>query len=137
MLIKRLLAQKADVPDNAEGYLRDPKKYLYVSQFSITNDFKRYTAESNGKGFTFDQWRSHFKNVMGSPKLTVEEKVELLIRGGFPQKHKSGGNSKTPRLTGKRVRFIGEVVRKVRRRRSRENSSCVCLYSMYGVCVFE
>ena len=77
----------------------------YVIAFCCVS---RYTAESNDTAaVTIDQWQLHFKNVMSSPKFIMEKKLDLLMRGGFPQKCPPGF------LSEKRLRFIGEVVRMV------------------------
>ena len=106
-LIERSLARGVDVPDNARS----------ASQFSIKRDFDRYLSETNGAAISIDQWQLHFKKVMSSPKLIMKKKVDLLMRGGLPQKSAKGHHAHTTQLarllSEKRVRFIGEVVRMV------------------------
>ena len=112
----RKVAQRLRGPSvskNLERYLDDPKNSSNSSsKFCFKTDFDEYARRKNGKAVTIEQWQSHYKNVIGS-ELTTEQKVDLLILGGFPKKHKGGFRS-TSRLTEMRIHFFEEVVKMVR-----------------------
>ena len=101
------------VSEKLERYLDDPKNSSNSSsKFGFKLDFDEYARRKNGKAVNIEQWQSHYKNVIGS-ELATEQKVDLLILGGFPKKHKGGFRS-TSRLTEMRIHFFEEVVKMVR-----------------------
>ena len=103
----------SSVSEDLKQYLHDPKNSSNSSsKFRFKQDFDEYASRKNGRAVNIRQWQSHYKNVIGS-ELTTERKVELLILGGFPKKHKGGFRS-TSRLTEMRIRFFEEVVKMVR-----------------------
>ena len=127
-LIERLLKGVSVVPDHLARYAEDPDKLNITNthgntqQFKCRRDFDLYTRlslSSHNKGvsvvISFQQWLSHYEKVMASD-LSMQRKVNLLILGGFPQKHKSGGFTRlvTTPLSQKRINFFKAVIKMVR-----------------------
>ena len=116
-LIKRFLEGGCDDPDHWKQYLATPQKYRGYAAFKVSSDFKEYTEDTiqnSGTVVSFKQWESHYKKVMTSG-LPMQKKVELLIHGGFPKKHKLGGSInrvRTP-LSKMRINFFKKVVETV------------------------
>ena len=126
-LIERLLKGVSDVPDHLARYVEDPDKLSITNtqQFKCRRDFELYTHnkgssvviqnQAMSRVMSFQQWLSHYEKVMASD-LSMQRKVNLLMRGGFPQKHKSGGFTRlvTTPLSQKRINFFKEVIKTAR-----------------------
>ena len=130
-LIERLLKGVSVVPDHLARYAEDPDKLNITNthgntqQFKCRRDFELYTHnkgssvviqnQAMSRVMSFQQWLSHYEKVMASD-LSMQRKVNLLMRGGFPQKHKSGGFTRlvTTPLSQKRINFFKEVIKMVR-----------------------
>ena len=95
--------------------MENPQQYRGYPDFKVSADFKEYTEDTiqnSGTVMSFEQWESHYKKVMTSG-LPMQKKVDLLIHGGFPKKHKSGGSANRVALTKMRINFFKKVVEMV------------------------
>ena len=97
--------------------MENPQQYRGYPDFKVSADFKEYTEDTiqnSGTAVSFEQWESHYKKVMTSG-LPMQKKVDLLIHGGFPKKHKRGGSInrvRTP-LSKMRINFFKKVIEMV------------------------
>ena len=109
-----MITRLPDVPNILKRYLKDPRKYVGCRQFNVTADFKEYIADTlhnNGTVVTSAQWMSHYATVIASG-LSIQRKLDLLMVGGFPHKHKQARLIHS--LSQKRINFFKAVTEMVR-----------------------
>ena len=112
-LIKQSVERGLDIPDHMKEILDNPLKQVrkYWTHFKMREIIQGY-ANQSGEPMTIQFFKTHYAKCMS--QVTLQRKVELFIRGGFPhhQRHIRGGGGLqmgTP-LAKKRIRFVKEVL---------------------------